>query len=365
MTTQFRETSSDAAHGVSLRIAFIVGLLNRCRPAAVVLEVSKFVFDAVQRAALWARTHILEKVAKNPPAVTHRYPAAAVILILGVCFQVAASIHRLPSPILGSQPAATGVTVDGYARAAARAGCATIQVPKEERSRSAAITATQQPCYRIPVAANDGLRQIDNNQFPVAPANEIALPLLHDGRLPLPDGRPLHVARDEADRDVDNVEGVSGLRDLANIGKELFVGIFPRGANARFMALEALPDLVGARASGSRSMPMLSVGDAPLAPAGLSVSIGQLEVLNDSSIPAFALADALPHRFSISADFGWTFFNGGELAEFSTNEDSVFRHDDVPVNIVVFSDGIQASILSAVAPFIHCLRKESSARILS
>lgn len=77
--------------------ALVVGLLNACRPAAVLFAIAKVVVDSVKRHTLWTWGHIVSKVGKTlTPPVAHSNATSAVMRKHIVCLHMASGNHVFP-----------------------------------------------------------------------------------------------------------------------------------------------------------------------------------------------------------------------------------------------------------------------------
>ncbi len=87
--------------GEQPRIAPVAGLGLPVSPAAVVGAVGKFIVETVQRIPGRTRPHVLkERLEGIEPAVTHRYPAPAIVPVVPARVGVATAEHCRPGGVL-------------------------------------------------------------------------------------------------------------------------------------------------------------------------------------------------------------------------------------------------------------------------
>jgi len=137
--------------------ARIVRLLARRRPTAIFRFIVAVAVDALNRAAIWAWTHVGKKVLERvQPALAHRDASAAVSVIPGILGVVAAGLHVRPGLVFSRHFPAFGVAVlDSATPASARDSRAALnQVARDGLSVPAvALTYPENVCappaYRL------------------------------------------------------------------------------------------------------------------------------------------------------------------------------------------------------------------------
>lgn len=147
----------EAAKYIALRIGpapartTITRLLAARGPAAILWRVGSIVVDAIQRKALGASSHVLQKRDERlPPALAHEYTAATVILERPISRVVAALDHPIPRRAFTGRPASWIVAVfcesgarQLYLKAAAALGFASTQDRSLNDARIPAVASAQ------------------------------------------------------------------------------------------------------------------------------------------------------------------------------------------------------------------------------
>lgn len=81
-------------------VAFCISLLRLdIRPSAVFREITSVAVDAVNRAAIWTLTHVVQKVLKDHPSVAYGYPNCSVTRVFVMAWVGAASDHVHPGVV--------------------------------------------------------------------------------------------------------------------------------------------------------------------------------------------------------------------------------------------------------------------------